>query len=62
MEIKRTIIVITMLLTALSGSYAQEAEPYFCVREGAVLEYERKFTDGVYLPYPKSQKEALLWR
>ena len=46
MEIKRTIIVITMLLTALSGSYAQETEPYFCVREGAVLEYERKFTDG----------------
>lgn len=46
MEIRRAIIVIIMLLTAFSGSYAQEAEPYFCVRDGATLEYERRFTDG----------------
>lgn len=44
----RTIAIAlsALLLTISSFAGGQEAEPYFCTKEGCTLEYVRKYTDG----------------
>lgn len=46
MGVKRVIILLVLIRIAAISTYGQGALPYFCMEEGATLEYVRRTTDG----------------